>query len=409
VVNDKNIVYIVSNFPCYSETFILNELVELKKRGYKIFIFSLKKPKEKIVQNEAREFLGDTTYCPALLKLGLLRAQINFLLTKPKVYLGLLAGIIRRCLRKPAVLLKNLIIFPKSVYFAFYIRPLGIKHAHAHFANYPTTSALIISKLLNITFSFTCHAHDIFYDTTMLDFKIKNSKACFAISGYNRDYILNLYPDLPEGKIKVLHCGINLEKFSFSTRNKTDNKLRILSIGRLMPTKGFDNLIKTCRILKDKGLDFICDIIGEGPMEKILKRLTKNLDLQSYVNFLGPLPHEKIIDYYQQADIFVLVSKKAKHRDVQDGIPVVLMEAIALGVSVISTRLSGIPELIEHNKTGLLVEPNDEVGLAEAIIKIYSSPDLSENLKRNAQDKVSLDFNIKKSIDQLEKIIIKNP
>jgi glycosyltransferase involved in cell wall biosynthesis len=176
-----------------------------------------------------------------------------------------------------------------------------------------------------------------------------------------------------------------------------------------MPTKGFDNLIKTCRILKDKGLDFICDIIGEGPMEKILKRLTKNLDLQSYVNFLGPLPHEKIIDYYQQADIFVLVSKKAKHRDVQDGIPVVLMEAIALGVSVISTRLSGIPELIEHNKTGLLVEPNDEVGLAEAIIKIYSSPDLSENLKRNAQDKVSLDFNIKKSIDQLEKIIIKNP
>jgi len=406
---EKNIVYIVSNFPCYSETFILNELVELKKRGYKIFIFSLKKPKEKIIQNEAKEFLKDTFYSPFLLGINLWKAQIYFLRKRPSFYLKIIFEIIIYCIKKPLILLKNLSIFPKSIYFAYYIKEKNINHIHAHFANYPTTCAMIISQILNIPFSFTCHAHDIFYDTTMLDLKIKKAKLCFAISEYNRNYILRIYPTLTKEKIKVLHCGIDLDKFSFQREKKSEKKLNILSIGRFMPTKGFDDLIFACKILKDKNIDFTCKIIGEGPLEKKLKKLIKDLKLEKEVIINGPLTQKELIEEYKKADIFVLASKRAKHPDVQDGIPLVLMEAMAEGVIVISTKLSGIPELIEDRKNGILINPDDELGLAKAINEIYLADKESiELLKEKAREKIYREFNICNSINELEESITKN-
>jgi glycosyltransferase involved in cell wall biosynthesis len=403
----KTLLYVLANFPVYSETFVLNEMLELNKRNYHILIFSLKTPREKIMQKEVEVFLDDTTYCPVLFKINLFKAQAFFLLHSPRVYLSLLANIIRRCLKNPEALLNNLGIFPKSVYYAYHIKDRAVDHIHAHFAHYSASSALIISKLLGIPFSFTCHAHDIFYDTTMLDFKIMNSKCCFAISEYNRNYILGVYPYLPKEKITVLHCGINLDKFTMFKSKADSEKLRILSVGRLMPTKGFDDLIRSCRILKDLSLDFSCQIIGDGPMEKELKNLIKDLDLGASVELPGPLLQEEIADIYKKADVFVLASKKAQHHDVQDGIPVVLMEAMASGAVVVSTRVSGIPELVNDGRTGVLVDAGDVQGLAQAIIKIDSSLALCEELKKNAKDKVYREFNIRFCVDQLERMIFR--
>jgi glycosyltransferase involved in cell wall biosynthesis len=259
----------------------------------------------------------------------------------------------------------------------------------------------MISRLLDTPFSFTCHAHDIFYDTTMLDLKIINAKACFAISEYNRRHISKLFPHLPKEKLQLLHCGIDPGRFPFLERGKIATKLRILSVGRLMPTKGFDDLIRSCKILKDKGIDFICDIVGDGPMEAGLRQLLEDLDLKIQVNLRGPLPQEDIIRLYQEADIFVLASRKTRHRDVQDGIPVVLMEAMASGIPVISTRISGIPELIEDTVTGILVCPEDLIGLSKAIERIYFDTEYAGRLARNARARVEKEYDISISADKL--------
>jgi len=401
LAEDKQIAYIVSHFPCYTETFILNELLGLGQRNYRVKILSLKKPREKIEQEEAGAFCENTVYYPFIFGLGLWKAQVFFIAKDPRSYFTLIWEIVINCLGKPLVLLQNLAIVPKSAYFAFLMRNAGLRHIHAHFANFPATSAMIISRLLNVPFTFTCHAHDIFYDATMLDLKIKNSRACFAISEYNRNHVLNLYPALPKGKVKVIHCGVDLKKFTFLKQISSEQKLRIFSVGRLMPAKGFDDLILACGKLKKNGLNFSCQIVGEGPMEKGLRRLISRQGLEKEVILTGALCHADIIELFKQADVFVLASKKAAHRDVQDGIPIVLMEAMACGVPVISTNFSGIPELIEDKKNGFLVASNDFNGLAEAVFNLSSHKDKLAEISANARRKVEEEFNIVKTVDKL--------
>jgi len=264
----KTIIYIIPSFPCYSEVFILNELCEIKKRGLKTVILALRKPREEIIQSQAEELMGDVLYCPFVLSLKVWVSQLYFLFKKPGSYLGVLLQIIAAAFKKPQTLFKNMGIFPKSVCFAFLCRNICVSHIQAHFANFPATSAMVVSRLLGVPFTFTCHAHDIFYDQTLLDLKIRQAKECFAVSRYNRDYILALFPYLPEEKIKVIHCGIDISRFAFKERDKSGGKVKIMSAGRLMPTKGFEDLLMACGLLKERGLDFSCDIVGGGPLEK---------------------------------------------------------------------------------------------------------------------------------------------
>lgn len=400
----RALAYIVSNFPCYSETFVLNELVELKRRGYRLILFSLKRPEERIVQTEARPFLNDTFYSPFWLDLGLWWAQAYFLMTRPLAYVGLLWDIVRACAMKPVALVKNMAIFPKSVSFAYRIRSQGVRHLHAHFANFPTTSALIVSRLLKIPFSFTCHAHDIFYDRAMLDVKVESSRTCRAISKYNRDFIKSVCRAIPYGKLVVVHCGLYPEKFAADSAAGRSGPVRILSVGRLAPPKGFDDTIRACGILREKGIDFLCDIVGEGPMEGELKDLVKRMGLGAKIRFTGPLSQEEVAALCRRADIFILASKRAHHRDVQDGIPVVLMEAMASGSPVVSTTVSGIPELVEDGSSGLLARPGDFRMLAEKVASLIGDPALRERCRANGRTKIEGDFNIKKIVDALEKI-----
>ncbi len=400
----QGIVYIMSLFPCYSETFILNELIELRARGHDVSIFSLYSLQEKIVQHEARDFLKDTFYSPFFFSVNLWRANLFFLSRRLSSYAGALFDIIRHSARRPEVLLKNLSIFPKSVYFAFTLRSKQVRHIHAHFASYPATSAFIVSGLLGVPFSFTCHAHDIFYDSTMLGLKIERSKACVVISEYNKSYIAEKFPHAGE-KIVVLHCGIPLDDFpAVRSEGRHEGPVRILSVGRLMPTKGYDDLIRACSILKEKGVAFQCDIVGEGPMEGTLKGLIGALGLSRDVRLVGPLSRGEIIDLYGRSDLVVVASKRAKHRDVQDGIPVVLMEAMASRIPVISTRFSGIPELIVDGVSGLLVNTGDHAAIAEKIMLIKDNPELAQMLALNAYRTVASGFNITTGVDMLETI-----
>jgi len=400
----RTLVYIVSNFPCYSETFVLNELVELRRRGYGIIIFSLRRPRERLVQEDAGPFLADAVYPRSALDMRLWWAQLYFCVTRPLACAGLLWDIVRSCASRPLTMVANMAIFPNSLWFAYRVRAQGVRHLHAHFANYPATCAMIVSRLLRAPFSFTCHAHDIFRDTAMLERKIALSKACRAISQYNRAYIEDACRSIPEGRLVVIHCGIDPERFRPAVREERGGTIRILSVGRLTPPKGFDDLIEACGLLREKGIPFRCDIVGEGPMEGELKRLAGRRGLDAHVRFTGPLSQGQVLALYRAADVFVLASKKARHRDVQDGIPVVLMEAMASGVPVISTTISGIPELIDDGVSGFLVSPGDFSALAEKAACLIGDRAAGERCRENGRRKVEDEFNIRKTVDLLEKV-----
>lgn len=397
----RAVAYIVSNFPCYSETFVLSELVQLGEINVDVTIFSLRSPREKLIQEDARPLLARTFYSPFLLSGRLVFANLYYLWTKPGLYLDLLREIIFGFLRSPVLLLKNLAIWPKSVHFAYYAREKGISHIHAHFANYPATSAVIASRLLGITFSFTSHAHDLYVDHTMVGRKIEMAKHTFTISRYNKRYILERFPHLPAGKIDVLGSSIETDVFFPGGGEKDKGPLRIVAVGRLFPKKGFRYLIEACAYLGRAGLPFRCHIVGEGPSERALGDLVRRLDIEDCVILEGVLKRESVLELLRGADVFVCPSVVATDVEIQDGIPVVLMEAMAMEIPVVATRVSGIPELVIDGETGLLVDPEDPRSIAEAIIRFSGEASFRSEIGRRGREIILKKHDVRKNVGRL--------
>ena len=211
---------------------------------------------------------------------------------------------------------------------------------------------MVISKLTSIPFSFTAHAHDIFLDKTMLLEKCQAAKSIIAISNYNKNYIADCCKNGIASKIRVIHCGLDLSNRDESLPTDDKTKNNIVSIGRLVRMKGFEYLIRALSKIKDK-INFKCHIIGGGPLKNDLQKLIEGLDLNGRVFLDGILDNHKVKEILRRATLVTLASIW-DDKEGQDGIPVVLMEAMACGIPVIASKISGIPELIEDNKTGLL-------------------------------------------------------
>ncbi len=397
---DKRIVYIVSNFPCYSETFILRELKELKRRGYNLYIFSLRKPQESIVQETSLEFLDFTHYPNFLNTIKIL--PWLFIEKVPEMWNITIS--IFSVFYRPDILIKNIITFLRTLSFLSLVSKIRPFHIHAHFSNFPAFSAYILSRFTGINFTFTAHAHGLFRDYPLLDKKINSSKKCICISEYNRNFILKKFPHIEESKIEVVRCGIEVERFAPQETLNFKEETVILSVGRLVPTKGFDTLIRACFLLKNKGLRLKCLIVGEGKYKNKYQRLRDNLGLKAQVYFLGPKREEELMKLYSECDFFVLPVRRISAGDIQDGIPVSLMEAMSLEKVVISSSLSGIPELIDDGINGFLVKPDDYQEIARIII--FLAKDLPQRIKigKKAREKIKGQFSLKATVDRLEEI-----
>ena len=382
------VAYIVSNFPCYSETFVLSELVQLGREGVDVLIFSLRGVREKQIQDEARPLLSRTFYSPFLLSARLVFANLYYLCTAPGKYLSLLREIVSAFLRKPSHLLKNLAVWPKSVHFAYFARGKGIRHIHAHFANYPALSAMIVSRLLGVPFSFMSHAHDLYVDHTMVGRKTELATQTFTISRFNKRYILERFPALDPRKIEVLGASIDTGVFAPSAGSGPGECLEIIAIGRLFPKKGFRYLVEACRHLRQAGLRFKCRIVGEGPEEETLRGLIGELGLEDSVILAGALMRKGVLEILRRSDLLVCPSVLAEDVEVLDGIPVVLMEAMVMGLPVVATRVSGIPELVVDGETGLLVEERDPSALAGAIARLSRDASLRSVLSARGREMV---------------------
>lgn len=388
--------YIVSLFPCWSETFILNEIIELEKKGADIRIFSVRKDREDFTQDKAKPFLIKTIYAESLKSIAYF---IQNIVLKPIVMSRIFALAIRKRYNGFKEAIKYIWCIFLGCYFAKIAQKQKISHLHAHFATYPAFTALVISRLTKIPFTFTAHAHDIFLSKPFLKDLSAEAKKIVTISDYNKKYIVDFCKNGVASKIQVIHCGINTSDFMPGSEYRNNKKSVILSIGRITEMKGFRHLVNACGRI-DSDIPFECRIIGDGPLRNDLMRLSKDLKLGDCVYFEGILGSEQIKDLLKQADLFVLPSVWSD-KEGQEGIPVVLMEAMASGVPVIASRLSGIPELIDDGINGLLAEPENETELSQKITTVLTNREIKEQLSEKAVMKIENEFNIEKNVDKL--------
>jgi colanic acid/amylovoran biosynthesis glycosyltransferase len=361
------VLYIVSLFPCWSETFIVREIRELLAHGVDIRILSLKPPQEELVQEDARELLPRVIYPPRGWEL--IRAAVSGLWRRFGHNLGFILLIFRELWRSPISLAKTLVVWWRTLGAVETVRAWGPDRVHAHWATYPASSAMHLSRLVGVPFSFTAHAHDIFVERQLLVPKLETAEFVATISEFNRRLLAQTAERAPAGRIRIVHCGIDVNNFPYMEGRP--DPAAILAVGRLDEIKGFPVLIEACKLLRDQGVQYRCAIIGDGELRTVLESAIRMYQLHNNVQLLGARPQAEVRRYLYSAGMFVLPSVVTSNGNM-DGIPVALMEAMAAGTPVISTRVSGIPELVEDRLSGLLVPQKDPVRLAGAIEELIA-------------------------------------
>ena len=291
--------------------------------------------------------------------------------------------------------------FGVACWWANELRGASVSHIHSQWIHSCGTIAMYGAWLTGTTYSFTGHATDLFRDRVALRDKVRRADMIVCISEFHRDFFLQEGADAD--KLQVVYCGIDPTVFVTRPREayRAVGPYRIRSSGRLVEKKGFRYLIDACRLLHDRGVDFECLIAGSGPLEEELQRQVEELGLASRLTITGkPIMQEEIAGFMHGGDVYCLPCVWAADNDV-DGLPQMLMEAMACGLPVVSTRLVGIPDLVRHEETGLLVEPNDVPQLADALDRMRQDAELSQRLGAAGNELVREDFDIRNCLHPL--------
>jgi glycosyltransferase involved in cell wall biosynthesis len=394
---------ILKGYPRISETFISNEILLLEEQGLSLHILSMRRPREAFFHPSVGRIKATVDYLPETLLTSipvLLPQNLLLAAKQPRRYAAALRAAFRRFLRThKSATFKHLL---QAGYLVNKFLPgSNIAHFHAHFAHSPTSVAFFASLLSGIPFSFTAHAKDIYTtDPAQLREKMAHARFVVTCTEYNRRYLTRISGADAPAIYRVYH-GIDVDLFS--TRNTgalPSPPYRILTVCRLTAKKGLPTVFKALGILRDRGLRFHHTLIGDGDARESLKNLLRDLGLEPLSRWMGTQPHDEVIRQYRQADLFVLGCEIAANGD-RDGIPNVCVESMAMGVPVVATRVSAIPELIENGKTGLLVDPGDPGALADAMIKALTDADLRQEMIAAGRDRVSLDFHNRRLISDL--------
>ena len=389
------VAYVLKMYPRFSETFVLNELLELERQGVALRVFSLKRPNDGIAHADVQRLRAAVTYLPESLP-RLVWAQRELLRRRPLRLLALLLRAVR----------KRRLDSAKHVLQAGALAPRLLDerwtHLHAHFASGSTSVALNASRLTDVPYSLTAHAKDIYLDSVRpADLARKLAPARFAVtvSDYNAAY---LRPLANGTRVVRVYNGIDLERF---TPNGTprDRPPLVLAVGRLIEKKGFDDLVRACASLDAEGTDFRCAIVGKGPLRDDLQTLIDRLGLGSRVSLTGPLPRERLLHLYPRAAVMAAPCTVGDDGN-RDGLPTVLVEAMALGVPVVTTPVTGIPELVEDGVTGLLVPERAPAALARAIGCLVDEDELAQQVAAAARARVEERFDLRRNVAQLRRL-----
>lgn len=396
------IAYFAEKFPSLTQTFVYREVLKLRQLGLSPKLYSIWPSDPSGLSAESKSLVNDTFYIFPISLSSLFSIHLSYFFKKPIKYIKVLLYI----LFQPEEPLINR--FRSLRHFIYGIKAIrqfevdAIDHIHAHFGWSASSIALMANQLLGTPFSITLHAHGIFIDRLLLKAKLVKSKAVVTISKFNKSYLCNLFPDvLLEDKIKIIHCGIDAALFKDSyLKEKSTSNFVIVGIGQLDPRKGFHILIEACKILADRNEQFLCYIIGDGPEREKLDNLISRFGLGEQVFLNGKILQEELRLFLKSVDVSVLPCVWDKSGDL-DGIPVALMETMSMGIPSVSTNISGIPELIEHKKSGLLCENSDCDELADILQRLKHDYNLCVNLGKEGRKKILKDFNIDNSSQKL--------
>lgn len=388
--NNPKICYLAPEIPALSATFVYEELLSLEKKGVVVLPVSVHYPGSLAKEQQALEkrviyLYPDFNIRTFLSAFRAILKRSDGKITKPLKWLVsdiFELGVFRLSSWK---LVYQFLV---SITLADSLQKNKCKHLHVHFAHVPAQIAMYASAMTGIPFSVTAHANDIFERGLLLQKKADRAKKFLTISDYNRTFLLE--EGLDEKKLGIVRCAADFSDHQISNK-PVGEVFKIGTLGRLVEKKGVDVLIEAVALLSSKGLIVDLEIAGDGPLHDELQAQVGQLGLSESVKFIGALRHDGVASWMQQLDIFVLACKKDRNGD-QDGIPVVLMEAMALGIPVVSTKISGIPELIRDNETGLLAEPADAVSLSEKIERLVLDHDAVAGLKHAAKLHVEQEF-----------------
>lgn len=403
---DLTVGYILKMFPRFSETFILNEILELERRGVRVVVFSMKIPNESMRQPRLAELQARTHLIPDIggfLAWKRLRDHLVLLLRSPLTYVKAFHFAFGR---GTSAAWKKFWVAPSIAAIA---RREGVEHFHAHFASGPARQAKFASLVSGIPFSFTAHAKDLYWkghnhgSNNKLKKRVRLASFVITISEYNRRFVHSLNFKVPRRRVVTLYNALNLKVWPYRRPDGLpilgSPKARplILAVGRLVSKKGFDVLLAACRELKGQGEPFRCVIAGDGPERARLESLVSRYNLQDFVELPGSIPQDRLAEhYYLQACVLVQPSVVDEDGD-QDGIPTVILEALALGLPVVATDVSGIAEAVIPGVTGLLAQPGDARALADAIRALLADRTIVARLSRQGRELVEHRFDLQKN------------
>jgi glycosyltransferase involved in cell wall biosynthesis len=382
------ILYLVSQYPTVSHSFVLREIRELRTLGLTIDVVSIRNPDRPVAELTTEELheaehtyyvRSDTSKWPL--------AHLRIFFSRPGAYLRGLFTAVRYSKWNLIQLARHLRFFAEAILVGDWAQVRGLRHLHTHFAS---LTAMLVQKVFGLALSITIHGSDEFIDPVgfCMAEKLEAAQLAIGISRYGCSQIMRFSNPRDWPKVKMARLGINLNDFPLSTETVAPAGFQVICVGRLVPVKAYRFLIESITILKKAGRDVSLTIVGGGPELGSLQNLAAELRIS--VEFTGPLPNEAVRERLRRSHCFALAS-------FAEGVPVAVMEAMALGVPCVATRVTGVPELIEDGRDGLLVPPADSEALAAAIDRLILNPYLRTQFAENGRAKVAAEYNLKEN------------
>jgi colanic acid/amylovoran biosynthesis glycosyltransferase len=387
------VAYIANQFPSSIEPYVMDEIGELRKRGQRVICCSGKRVRPGELGDREREFWNDTRFFQPLSDTQLVRA-VRRLAAHADVYSALLKPVLRDLRAAPRRRVRSFGHTLLGAALAEELAPLGVEHIHAHHGYFASWMAFVAAHLLEIGFSFTLHGSDLLVHADLLNAKLSHCRFCITVSDFNREHILRNFPSTPPSKIIVQRLGVDpVPRMNVPVPKPEPRRFCLLSVGRLHAVKNYEFLIRACAVLRDEGLDFLCWIVGEGPERPALEYQIADLRLGERVLLLGRVDRADLSGYYRYADLIALTS-------LSEGLPVVLMEAMAHEKLVLAPAITGIPELVEHGRTGFLYQSGSLPEFVSTVQWILDRKASLTAVERAAGESIALNYDRQRNLRQ---------
>ncbi len=386
------VAYIANEFPCPVEPYVMDEIAELRRRGVEVICCSGKRVAPNELSLAERAYWKETRFFQPLSDDAVIRAA-GRLAADPQNSWPLLRPLLLEAGASPGLRTRALGHTLMGAALARELEPLNVQHIHCHHGYFASWMALVAAHVLRIGFSFTLHGSDLLQRGDLLAAKLQACRFCVTVSDYNRRFILEKYPKTDAAKILVQRLGVDrLLRWPVTPPIAAEPRpFSLLAVGRLHPVKDYGFLISACADLRDRGVDFLCWIAGEGSERSALERQISKLELQGRVQLIGHVPRRDLAGYYRQADLVVMTSKS-------EGIPVVLMEAMSHGKLVLAPGITGIPELVENQRTGFLYQSGSLASFVNAVNWIYANQGFLAGVRRAAAAKVAESYSRRRNV-----------